>query len=173
MKKVIALCFLLIALLVGGLTVEAKSTKKKSKVKTTKTTKSRIPNGAFAMFKIWQDQKLYLTQDGKVKCDNKWWAGEFIESNDAYILLIEHDIYSNAGMVGVIYNNTFYIVINNSYYPLDFWEYYWDHPHDLQDCVSFNPESKTITYKTNYGSKSESLSSVPASDRFKVTWLNN
>ena len=159
-------------ILVGGMTANAKTTKKKSKVNTTKTSKSRIPKGAFAMIKIWQDQKLYLTKDGKVEDTNGWWSGEVVESNDAYILVIEHDIDGNAGMLGVIYNNTFYIVITNSFDPLDFWEYYWEHPYDFNNYVSFNPDSQTVTYRTIYGSKSESLSSVSASERFKVTWLN-
>lgn len=172
MKKIITICLLVVTLLAGGMTMEAKTTKKKAKAKTTRTTKSKIPAGAFAMIKIWGDQKLYLTKNGKVEDTNGWWSGEVIENNDAYILVIEHDIDGNAGMLGVIYNNTFYIVINNSFDPLDFWEYYWDHPYDFNNCVSFDPDSQTVTYRTIYGSKTESLSSVPARDRYKVTWLN-
>ena len=45
MKKIIPICLLVISLFVGGITIDAKTTKKKKKVRTTQTSSSALWNG--------------------------------------------------------------------------------------------------------------------------------
>lgn len=42
MKKLITICLLVVSLIIGGMTLEAKTTKKKSRARTTQTTKRKL-----------------------------------------------------------------------------------------------------------------------------------
>ena len=64
MKKVITICLLVVTLLAGGMTMDAKTTKKKSKTRTTKTVGSNVAiAGKFTAY----DHIYTLLANGKIK----------------------------------------------------------------------------------------------------------
>ena len=87
MKKTITLIMLVVTLLVGGFSVNAKTTKK-AKAKTTATKNSSKPAGAIALVKLHSNGKLYLMNNGKVKVTPASWDqdGYYTKSNGAYIM---------------------------------------------------------------------------------------
>lgn len=162
MKKLLTILMLVAVVLVGGMTAEAKTTKRASKAKTTQT--KRSPN---VMGKVKVDDMTYnIMKNGTiVNPANRWskeWPGWWKESDGAYILC---DNYASYGLsfLGVIYNGTFYMIDESMEMQ---WVFY-----DGKPYVSFNASSKTVTYRLpDDSTKTVSLSQVSSQDKSKVTW---
>ena len=161
---------LVVTLLVGGFSVNAKTTKK-AKAKTTATKNSSKPAGAIALVKLHSNGKLYLMNNGKVKVTPASWDqdGYYTKSNGAYIMNWGTGTYGD-NKISVVYGNTMYDVIPTDYDDHEFWNYYWDHDSELAKCASFDSGSQTVILKTTDGTKRISLSSVSSSYRRSVTW---
>lgn len=161
---------LVAAILVGGMTTEAKTTKKKSKAKTSSSKSSR-PAGAIAFVSIHNGGKLYLMKNGDVKIIPSSWDmdGEYTKENGAYIFTWGSGSYGD-NQLSVIYGNTMYQIIDSWYGCEGFWEYLSDNGWNLNESVGFNASTQTLIYETMSGTKSVRLSSIPSSDRRSVTW---
>ena len=172
MKKVITICFLVVTLLAGGMTMDAKTTKKKSsKARTTSTQKSSKPSGALALVNIQNGGKLYLMNNGIVKVTPSSWDsdGNYVKSNGAYIMSWGSGSYGD-NKISVIYGNIMYTVITSFYDYSEFWDYYSDHGGNLAAAASFDANSQTVILNTTNGSKRIKLSSVSSDNRRSVTW---
>lgn len=170
MKKLATLLMLAAIILVGGMSMEAKTTKKKTS-KTSTTKKTSKPSGALALVNLSNGGKLYLMNNGKVKVTPASWDsdGKYVESNGAYIMNWGTGSYGD-NKISVIFGNTMYTVINSDYEDGDFWNYYWDNNFNLSKSVSFDASSKAVILKTNGGSYRVNLSNVSSDYRKNVTW---
>lgn len=162
MKKVIIICLLVVTLLVGGMTIDAKTTKRASKAKTTQTKQSPNVMGKVKVdnmtYNIMKNVTIVNPADRRSKMQPGWWK----ESNGAYVLC---DNFASHGesFLGVIYNGTFYMI---NRYPEMQWVYF-----DGKPYVSFNASNKTVTYRLpDDSTKTVSLSQVSSQDKSKVTW---
>lgn len=170
MKKVITICFLVATLLSGGMTIDAKTTKK-SKAKTSSSKKSSRPAGAIAFVSIQNGGKLYLMKNGDVKIIPASWDrdGEYTKENGAYIFTWGSGVHGD-NQLSVIYGNTMYQIIDSYYDDEGFWDYLGGNGWNLDESVGFNASTQTLIYDTTSGTKSVRLSNIPSSDRRSVTW---
>lgn len=162
MKKLLTILMLVVATLVGGMTVEAKTTKRASKAKTTQTKQSVNVMGKVKVdhttYNIMKNGTIINPADRSSKEYPGWWK----ESDGAYILC---DNYASHGasFLGVIYNGTFYMIDRSMEMQ---WVYF-----DGKPYVSFNASNKTVTYRLpDDSTKTVSLSQVSSQDKSKVTW---
>ena len=171
MKRIFTILMLVAVVLVGGMTMDAKTTKK-TKVRTSSIKKSSKPSGALAMVTLYNGGKLYLMNNGIVKVKPSNWDsdGIYVKSNGAYIMNWGSGTYGD-NKISVIYGNTMYIVIPTDYEDDDFWNYYWDHNNNLAQAASFDTNSQTVILNTTNGSNRIKLSSVSSNDRYSVTWF--
>lgn len=161
---------LAVALLMGATAAEAKTTKKKGKARTSQSSKkSSTPSGTVATINLGGGHNLYLTANGIVKGNPSYDEdGKYIKDGNAYLLVWGPGTYGG-NYFGVVKGNTYYQIINSWYDDEEFWGYLDDNNWDLNDAVSFDPSSETVIYKTTAGTKRQSLSDVPSSNRHPVT----
>ena len=162
MKNVITICLLVVVILVGGMTVEAKTTKRASKATTTQTKRSPNIMGKVKVdcmtYNIMKNGTIVNPTDWRSKEEPGWWK----QSDGAYILCDNYDSHG-ASFLGVIYNGTFYMI---DMYPEIQWVFYEGKPY-----VSFNASNKIVTYRLpDDSTKTVSLSQVSSQDKSKVTW---
>lgn len=174
MKKTLAILMLIAAIMVGAAVADAK-TKRKSKGSSTKQSSS-----IFAKF-TYNGDSWGLKKDGNVvyKAGNgKYWeGGKYVENNSGYILVFGYgDIPQD---LGIIYKDTLYYLgytgeIGNVDTSDEINFYFASNLYSDRNCIknviTFNPSSESIRFKSKQGWKELSLSSVPAKDRYPVTW---
>ena len=175
MKKLITICLLVVTLLVGGMTMDAKTTKKKSKGSSSKQSSS-----VFANF-TYDGNSWGLKKNGDVvsKMHNGKYgeAGKYVEDNSGYILVFGSG--DTPEELAIIYKDTLYYLgftgeIGNvdTYDEINF--YFASNLYSDRNCIknviTFNPNTESIRFKSNQGWKELYLSNVPAKDRYKVTW---
>ena len=102
-----------------------------------------------------------------------------MKDNSAYILVFGYgDI---PQQLGIIYKDTLYDLgytgeIGNvdTYEEINF--YFASNLYSDRNCIkyviTFDPNTESIRFKSKQGWKELYLSSVPAKDRYKVTWTN-
>ena len=163
---------LIAAILVGGATVDAK-TKKKSKAGSSKRS-----SAIFAKF-TYNGDSWGLNRNGDVELKLRRYgeSGKYVKDNSAYILVFGYgDV---PGILGVIYKDTLYDVgsineIGNVDTSNEVGFYFASHLYSdrncIKDVITFNPNTESIRFKSKQGWKELYLSSVPAKDRYKVTW---
>ena len=115
---------------------------------------------------------VYKTDNGKY-----WEGGKYVEDNHGYILVFGSG--DSPQELGVIYNNTLYYLgftgeIGNvdTYDEINF--YFASNLYSDRNCIknviTFNPSKESIRFKSKQGWRELSLSSIPAKDRYPVTW---
>lgn len=173
MKKALTILMLIALILVGGATADAK-TKKKSKASGAKQS-----SGLIAKF-TYNGDSWGLKKDGNVthKINGKdWESGKYVKDNSGYILVYGYG--DNPQLVGIIYKDTLYYVgttseIGNVNTGNTIADYFASNLYDDHNCIkkviTFNPATESIKFKGNQGWRELNLSSVPAKDRYKVTW---
>ena len=174
MKRLVTILMLVAAILIGGTaTVDAKTTKKKTR--TTQTASS----GVVAKF-TYNGDSWGIKNNGDVvyKLNGKYCeSGKYVKDNSGYILIFGYgDVPQN---LGIIYKDTLYYIgftgeIGNvdTHDEIDF--YFASNLYSDRNCIknviTFNPATESIRFKSKQGWRELSLSSVPAKDRYKVTW---
>lgn len=161
MKRIATIMMLIAAIMVGATSVDAKTTKRSTKAKTSQTAKKSSSGVILKIKEIGGD--ISLMKDGKIRYNNKNINGEFTENNGAYFVI------SGSGEdieTSFIYGNSSYLLVSNEFITgiydnakaYDFYGYV--RVHGLKKSVSFNPSNKTITVNTDRGSRTISLSEL-------------
>lgn len=138
MKKIITICLLAFTLLASGITMEAKTTKKKSKPSNTKSTVI----GKYT----YQGMDYQLLSNGKIKTKDKCITGNHTKNNGYYDIVIESG--SNSYKCGDwVY---FCIIVDDNVYLLgggtdewNIWKY------------NYNNKNGTITFINHMGKDNE------------------
>ena len=166
---------LVAVVLVGGMTIGAKTAKKKSKGRSSKQSSS-----IFVKF-TFDGHSWGLKKNGNVvgKLYDFGYgeSGKYVKDNSAYILVFG---YGDAPQIlGVIYKDTLYHIgytgeIGNVDTQDEIAFYFDSNLYVDRNCIknviTFNPNTESIRFKSKQGWKELYLSQVPVKDRYKVTW---
>ena len=138
MKKIITIALLVVTLLVGGMTMDAKTTKKKPKARTSQTSKKSSSKLAFEFNDGDGYVKVYKKSNGKYITNDKYTSVDVTPINGAYI--IEFVIWNaggGAGYMGILYGDKFYEICDST------WDENW-----YTGDGSFNPSTMKLKYET-------------------------
>lgn len=177
MKKKITICIALMAILLGGFTLEAKTIKSSSRTshsskKPTRTTLAEVKNDE-EVIKFFSNGKFEVEHNGNV-----FDQGPFIQDNGALVYVSDR-----SGISWIIYGNTWYdlnglnsegaegaidwsllpnIILRNGY-----------QLEKVLANVKFDPASETVSYNFDGESGKFKLSQIPQDYRTQISWLKN
>ena len=148
MKKLATILMLVAAIMLGGMTIDAKTTKKKGKARTTQTSKKSSAK-LFCKFRHdhYGSLTVYKKANGNYFVKEDTGSFHAVFSNGAYLIDYSPYVAHGSGLIGVIYGNKFYEIANTMYDP----ENYGD-----IERGSFNPSNMTLTY-VNFNDKKKTV----------------
>ena len=174
MKKKITICIALMAMLLGGFTIEAKTTKSGSRTsqsskKSARTTLAEVKNG---------DEVIKFYNNGKFEIKNSYGVfekGPYIQDNGAFVYASE-----GSGNSWIVYGNTLYELdglcsegtIDWSLLP----NILTSNGYQLQKVlanVKFDPATETVSYNFDGKSGKFTLSQIPQGSRTQISWLKS
>ena len=153
MKRLATILMLIAAILVGGMTLDAKTTKVKAKAKTTQSSKK---SSVKSFCKFWTDAYESLTIYKKANGEFFVKSGRvaIIRNNSAYLIEYVPAVAHGTGLIGVIYGNKFYEIANTMCDDENYGDIgngYFNPSNMTLTYVNFNDKKKTVKV-TNYKS---------------------
>lgn len=126
---------------------------------------------------IGEDNVLFLTNEGNLGLnDPNFSNGKYVKDNGGYLMFWGYgDVPSS---LGVIYGDKYYQLNDNTENPDENLSYLMDYfmsnffveENPFAGYVWFNPDTRTVTYKTENGEGTFKLSDVPESNIKPVHW---
>ena len=168
MKRFFSISIVILSLLFSCISVEAKTTGKKSTKTSSQTAKKKSSSKA-SVPKIAMVDNFYLLKNGKLQfvTPDEFRGGEFVESNGAYIIMGQDGYGVEGHFVWLLLGDTIYeisagdkIFGKNIEQPDAFPFYFYVDEFDLENTVSFDPETNIITLKTSDGTDYINLSDL-------------
>lgn len=138
MKNFATILMLVAVLFVGGMNLDAKTTKKKSKARTSQTSKKSSSKLAFEFYDGEEYIKVYKKSNGEYTTNVKHTDVDVTPINGAYILeFVIWNAGGGAGYMGIIYGDKYYEICDST----------WDENWYVGDG-SFDPSTMKLKYKT-------------------------